>query len=139
MSKLDDAIVYICAQHASFSFRAGTKRFKFSKHVLNIDTKEDMQTIDAIIDANPAFAFKIRKADKVAAEALVNAHRSSHGGAAKGMFNSEHAPTVVKPMRERDAAFANLPPDQVDALTDKMKEEANLLLTAKVAQSIKSK
>lgn len=108
LEKLDEPVIYVCDRHANFAFRAGTTRFVFDKHVLRVHYENHVEEIDALIADIPAFSQKLRKADIKAAEALVAAHRKTQGGAAKGMFTSDHSPEAKTPMREIDAEFGTV-------------------------------
>ena len=111
--------VYACKQHPGFSFRIAGRRYKFEKHQLILQNKDEVEELDEFLASNVGFAAKIKKVTADQAESLVAQHKKAHGGAHSGMFPSNAmSQNEANKLSLRDAMFDSLPDAESAELTE---------------------
>jgi hypothetical protein len=141
MAKLSEPQVYICKKYPKYKFRIEKKHYQFENGQLQVHTEEDVEALDNVLDTIPAIALLVAKVDKDAAEAFVREQmkkKDPFGGAVKGTVDSQDILNSQKPLAERDAALSGLEQSQMDALTDELAKDSDLIMTQKVENPVVS-
>jgi len=129
--------IYACEKYAGFNFRLGKTRHVFEKHQLVITDKDLAAELDDFLSSNPAFAMKVKKVDLAAAEALVENHKATHGGAHSGPFSSSAmAQMETDKLEGRDKQFAQMSPEAKAKVTDALAADSDLIVTEKVDKPV---
>ena len=125
--------IYACEKYAGYNFRLGENRHVFEKHQLIITDEIIADELDDFLSTNPAFAMKVKKVDLAEAEALVENHKATHGGAHSGPFSSNAmAQMETDKLEGRDKQFAQMSTEDKANVTDAMAKDSDLILTEKV-------
>ncbi len=124
--------IYACEASAGFSFRVDEITYRFVKHQLIVEDKEEAEALDAFLAKYTVIGNKVKKVDLASAEALVQNHKDTHGGAHSGMFSSSAMAQMEQDKLEnRDAQFAKMPEAAKANVVDAMAADGDLILTEK--------
>jgi len=128
MSDEAKTVSYVCPSAAGFSFRLGESRIKFKSGVLDLKDESLIKQLDELLEANPVFKRRIKKVDKKAALALMNAHKAERHGGVKGGLTAQKVLDSQK-TPAGDAALSGLTSEQQAELVDAVKKTTGLNIT----------
>lgn len=130
-------VVYACKQHPGFSFKGTDRWFRFEKHQLILKNQADVDDMDMHIEKYPNIGNKVNKVQLSQAEALVQEHIRTHGGAHQGPYNSTLQNNGdLNNLKQRDAALSDMTPQQEADLREKLASESELLTTVQIEKPV---